>query len=765
MPGVFQDHVLPALQVQHKAALSCSCSGLRVLVQQRVTTLKLLAGQCCRLHDDRLALKLPAVSSVCLRPGNLHEAMFVLPIFFMQDARYMPGITSLQLLDQLPDRPPTQVQCNSCTAWTSTYDLSAILATAATCMPQLAALDFSTHYISDAECAAIALMTGLTRLQLRSTHGTKSGGIARFTSLKKLADLRLTDSNLRSDHTDVAMLLGRCCLTQLRLGRNSSHATAAAAAAAAAAARGAGSSAAPLQPPPLVELSVTLSPYMNFSRDAFKALVSLTRLTQLRIGWLVRPEHELVTESVSAVLPLQQQRELSQLLRLQRLGLGWVPSYEVLGVLGYLTDLTALQLGGLPARPPPATLKLSSLLQLTSHVRPPSRTVPNVAQHPQSDMLPALAAFPGLTRLELTGTIGAVALAQLPAVAAPCLQELLLPQRMCRVGWNDLASLQKLTGLTSLRLGWKAGLHNGPPMLPDDEDDFEVEEDWLFEPIAVLPPGVGLGVQPQQLLAASSRIRRLELLACPGVSGLQVEQALLAVRPQQGPDSLMPQQGPDSSGGASSVGPDGVKPAAAVPDSLTPRQGPDSSATSAGPDSAKPAGPDSLTPTVPDSARPAGPDSLAQPPAGRLAGPERLHSCDIVVRPGGGRSAAELGMGYQYFGTLLSPAEERGNAEVPWWGGAAEAVEEEDGAVPEMQQQQLQEPGMQLQLQAQAMQQQMQQLLQQMQQGQQAYQEQMQQQQQAFQQQQLQQQQQQAGGAAVGEPGDADAGDGAAQEL
>jgi hypothetical protein len=27
-------------------------------------------------------------------------------------------------------------------------------------MPNLAALDFSTHYISDAECAAISLMTG-----------------------------------------------------------------------------------------------------------------------------------------------------------------------------------------------------------------------------------------------------------------------------------------------------------------------------------------------------------------------------------------------------------------------------------------------------------------------------------------------------------------------------------------------------------------------------------------------------------------------------
>jgi hypothetical protein len=59
-----------------------------------------------------------------------------------------------------PHRPPEEVQCGSCTAWASTYDLSAILATAAHCIPRLAALRFTTHYISDAECAAINLMTG-----------------------------------------------------------------------------------------------------------------------------------------------------------------------------------------------------------------------------------------------------------------------------------------------------------------------------------------------------------------------------------------------------------------------------------------------------------------------------------------------------------------------------------------------------------------------------------------------------------------------------
>jgi hypothetical protein len=37
--------------------------------------------------------------------------------------------------------------------------------------------------------------------------------------------------------------------------------------------------------------------------------------------------------------------------------------------------------------------------------------------------------------------IGAAALQQLPSVA-PQLQEVLLPQRLWRVGWSDLAALQ-----------------------------------------------------------------------------------------------------------------------------------------------------------------------------------------------------------------------------------------------------------------------------------------------------------------------------------
>jgi hypothetical protein len=101
--------------------------------------------------------------------------------------------------------------------------------------------------------------------------------------------------------------------------------------------------------------------------------------------------------------------------------------------------LTALQLGGLPARFSFTTLKLPSLRCLTTHIKPALQAVPN---NPQPDSLQSLAAFPGLTRLELTGMIGAAALQQLPSVAAPQLRELLLPQRLWRVGWSDLAALQ-----------------------------------------------------------------------------------------------------------------------------------------------------------------------------------------------------------------------------------------------------------------------------------------------------------------------------------
>lgn len=79
-----QEHLVPALQDRHKAALAVTCTKLRELVQRTVQTLNLHAGRCCLVHVDQLSPKLPNIAALSLKPGNLHEAMYVLPIFFMQ---------------------------------------------------------------------------------------------------------------------------------------------------------------------------------------------------------------------------------------------------------------------------------------------------------------------------------------------------------------------------------------------------------------------------------------------------------------------------------------------------------------------------------------------------------------------------------------------------------------------------------------------------------------------------------------------------------
>eukprot|EP00775_Hariotina_reticulata_P005265 gene5265-5500_t len=330
--------------------------------------------------------------------------MFVLPLFLMKDAARLTGLTSLVLHDKLPDRPPDKVQCNSCTAWTSTYDLSAMLATAASCIPQLAAMDFVTHYISDAECAAIARMTGLTRLVLGSTHGFKLGGLRRMSCLGNLAHLGLLSNSPRCDAGDVVMVLNCSKLTHLTLGYYQTMtppllATLADMVQAAAEAEGQHSAQAPdicgsqqqqqdaacavlssrtadgaLQypPPPLRELHLVLSPYMASYAGCLRHTCCLTQLVQLSVGWLVAAEDHL---SANRLPPLQAQAGLSQLLHLTHLALGWPASYDSLSLLAPLAGLQSLQVGGLPSlwppEPPPHTLRLPSISHLTVHVPVP----------------------------------------------------------------------------------------------------------------------------------------------------------------------------------------------------------------------------------------------------------------------------------------------------------------------------------------------------------------------------------------------------------
>ncbi|KAF6263775.1 hypothetical protein COO60DRAFT_1488398, partial [Scenedesmus sp. NREL 46B-D3] len=107
-------------------------------------------------------------------------------------------------------------------------------------------------------------------------------------------------------------------------------------------------------------------------------------------------------------------------------------------------------------------------------------------------------------------------------------------------------------------------------------------------------------------------------------------------------------------------------------DSMAPQQGRGDAGSSGGagifaaerPGVTQLRGPDNRMQQVPDSLTPHVPDSLRPLQAGQLSGPDRLGRCDVVVRPRDARSAAELGTGYLYFGTLMTPEEERGDPEV-----------------------------------------------------------------------------------------------------
>jgi len=84
IPGVFYENLMQALEPRHKAALAATCSTMRDAVQQCASSLTLRTGSCClsRCHD--VAAHLPQIRNLTVKPGNQHEALYVLPLFFMQ---------------------------------------------------------------------------------------------------------------------------------------------------------------------------------------------------------------------------------------------------------------------------------------------------------------------------------------------------------------------------------------------------------------------------------------------------------------------------------------------------------------------------------------------------------------------------------------------------------------------------------------------------------------------------------------------------------
>lgn len=83
-PGVITEYIIPKLKSTHKAALALSCQALRQWVQLSYSQLHLPGGRCCLVTGHHLHQRVPNISEVKFTPVNLHEAMYVIPMFLMQ---------------------------------------------------------------------------------------------------------------------------------------------------------------------------------------------------------------------------------------------------------------------------------------------------------------------------------------------------------------------------------------------------------------------------------------------------------------------------------------------------------------------------------------------------------------------------------------------------------------------------------------------------------------------------------------------------------
>lgn len=117
---------------------------------------------------------------------------------------------------------------------------------------------------------------------------------------------------------------------------------------------------------------------------------------------------------------------------------------NLFGFPAAVTGLTELHLGGL-IEGQPSGLSLPSVQRLTVHLRPPRDAEFEWWLEDCAPALEMLAAFPGLTGLELTGAIFGATLEGLPSVVPKKLQELLLPLCAVRMDQQCLEAVKVST--------------------------------------------------------------------------------------------------------------------------------------------------------------------------------------------------------------------------------------------------------------------------------------------------------------------------------
>jgi hypothetical protein len=205
-----------------------------------------------------LAASFPRASRLHLSPTTLHEATFACPSLALTVVSPLAGtLRALVVRDGLPeDAPPARDgrlerrRACGCLCWDTTYDLSAVLLSLVSCatprplLPPplrrssswspapspspsssrpargLRSVKFSTHFVSEAEIAAVCRAgPSLRSLDVAAAHGVRPGALAILPrDAPGLRALVLGETRQRTAQADVEALCDLRRLTSLELG-------------------------------------------------------------------------------------------------------------------------------------------------------------------------------------------------------------------------------------------------------------------------------------------------------------------------------------------------------------------------------------------------------------------------------------------------------------------------------------------------------------------------------------------------------------------
>lgn len=260
-PGAITHHVVPQLTGRDRLHFALASRAMRSLVTVTARNLRLKHCDICTAAAVHLGDLYPNVRELSVTLSSIHDAMYAVPKLLLHARHQHMKLEALVLYDSLPDSPmeppseeelrdpnqlpgtpwqqigqqlgmtPQQQEVNmeehhamatgACAEdhqWDWEHDLSSVILSVSSTFPHLQRLTVRTLMMSDAECSAISLLTGLKELSCLAEEGCQPGALCSFTALKQLKFLYLgdTDGNDQEDVETVCKVSMQ--LTRLAMG-------------------------------------------------------------------------------------------------------------------------------------------------------------------------------------------------------------------------------------------------------------------------------------------------------------------------------------------------------------------------------------------------------------------------------------------------------------------------------------------------------------------------------------------------------------------